>query len=68
LLVVLFTERGEIGRALQEQLAHDGYYKGSVDGVKGSRTYYAIRAYQRDHNLQVDGEITDQLLEAMGIR
>jgi hypothetical protein len=53
---------------VQEQLAHDGYYKGTIDGVAGSRTYYAIRAYQRDHNLPVDGEITDQLLGEMGLR
>lgn len=53
---------------VQEQLAHDGYYKGAIDGVAGSRTYYAIRAYERDHHLRVDGEITDELLQEMGLR
>ena len=53
---------------VQEQLAHDGYYKGSIDGVAGSRTYYAIRSYQHDHNLPVTGEITDELLGEMGLR
>ena len=53
---------------VQERLAQDGYYKGAIDGVKGSRTYYAIRSYQREHNLPADGEINDRLLEQMGIR
>ena len=52
---------------MQEQLARDGYYKGDIDGVAGSRTYYAIRAYQRDHNLHVDGEVSDELLQQMGL-
>ena len=53
---------------VQEQLAHNGYYKGSIDGVEGSRTYYAIRSYQRDHHLAVTGRINDELLGALGVR
>ena len=53
---------------VQEQLARDGYYKGRIDGVQGSRTYYAIRAYERDHSLRVDGAVSDQLLSEMGLR
>jgi len=62
------THDNSVVARVQEQLTHDGYYKGAIDGVAGSRTYYAIRAYQRDHNLPVDGEITDQLLGEMGLR
>ncbi|MFL6515329.1 MAG: peptidoglycan-binding protein [Chthoniobacterales bacterium] len=53
---------------VQEHLASGGYYKGSIDGVQGSRTYYAIRAYQREHHLPVTGEISDELLSDMGLR
>jgi putative peptidoglycan binding protein len=53
---------------VQERLANDGYYKGSIDGVKGSRTFYAIRAYQREHHLPVTGEINDELLGDMGLQ
>jgi hypothetical protein len=53
---------------VQERLAHAGYYKGPIDGVQGSRTYYAIRAYQRDHKLRVDGAVSDQLLAEMGLQ
>ena len=34
---------------LQRQLARAGYYRGPVDGIMGSRTHYALRAYQHDH-------------------
>jgi hypothetical protein len=34
---------------LQQQLARAGYYRGPVDGIMGSRTHYALRAYQHDH-------------------
>ena len=53
---------------VQERLAREGYYKGSIDGVTGPRTYYAIRSFERDHHLRVDGAISDQLLEELGVR
>jgi len=53
---------------VQEALARDGYYKSQIDGVAGDRTFYAIRAYERDHHLRVDGAISDQLLNEMGLR
>src|SRR5438067_4860631 len=34
---------------LQQQLARAGYYRGSIDGIMGSRTRHALRAYQHDH-------------------
>jgi len=44
---------GVIGRSnvvrLQQQLARAGYYRGAIDGIMGSRTRYALRAYQHDH-------------------
>ena len=34
---------------LQQRLARAGYYRGPIDGIMGSRTHYALRAYQHDH-------------------
>jgi Putative peptidoglycan binding domain len=34
---------------LQQQLARAGYYRGPIDGIMGTRTHYALRAYQHDH-------------------
>ena len=62
------ARNGSTVARVQEALAREGYYKGAIDGVAGSRTFYAIRSYQRDHNLTVDGEINDQLLGEMGLR
>jgi hypothetical protein len=38
---------------IQLRLARAGYYRGSIDGVMGPRTRYAIRAYERSHNSHV---------------
>jgi hypothetical protein len=51
---------------VQRLLARAGFYKGRIDGAMGSRTYYAIRAYQRSHNLPVDGQIGPQLISSLG--
>src|SRR4051812_8896975 len=53
---------------VQSQLAKEGYYQGEIDGNKGSRTYYAIRSYQRAHGLRTTGEIDNELLNAMRLR
>ena len=59
---------GSIVIEVQRRLAREGFYRGSIDGVMGSRTHYAIRAYERSHGLTPDGEIDDRLLGAMGLR
>ena len=53
---------------VQHRLARAGFYHGSVDGVMGPETRHAIRAYERSHNLRVDGAIDDRLLDTMDIR
>ena len=50
---------------LQRELAVRGYDPGPVDGVVGARTKAAIRAYQQDVGLPVDGIATKELLEYM---
>jgi hypothetical protein len=44
---------GSSVREMQRRLARAGYYRGRIDGVMGPRTRYAIRAYQRSHNMRV---------------
>jgi hypothetical protein len=36
---------------LQQQLGRAGYYRGLIDGIMGTRTRYALRAYQHDHGM-----------------
>jgi lysozyme len=41
----------------QQWLKELGYYKGSVDGLVGKRTNDAVKAFQRDNDLVVDGRV-----------
>ena len=51
---------------VQRELATAGYYRGEIDGIVGDGTRRAIRNYERDNGLPVDGEIDNQLLATMG--
>jgi hypothetical protein len=53
--------------AVQRRLARGGYYHGAIDGVIGSGTRTAIRAFERNNGLPVDGVIDTQLLRTMGL-
>lgn len=58
---------GSIAVEVQQELARAGYYRGAIDGVIGNGTRNAIRAYERDNGLRVDGRIDDRLLSRMGL-
>ena len=42
-----------------------GFYVGAVDGRIGARTREAIRQYQREANLPVDGQVTPELAQRL---
>ena len=42
---------------IQKALTAAGYYQGPVDGVIGSKTKAAIRAFQEANDLKVDGKV-----------
>ncbi|WP_369903550.1 spore cortex-lytic enzyme [Bacillus manliponensis] len=51
-------QRGAVGEdviELQSRLKYIGYYKGKVDGVFGWGTYWALRNFQEQFGLPVDG-------------
>lgn len=50
-------------RGIQEELAAHGYAPGPADGLLGPRTVGAIRKYQRDAGLPVDGVAGKELLD-----
>ncbi len=52
---------------VQRQLAQGGYYHGDIDGIVGDGTRRAIRNYERENGLPVDGRIDDQLLATLGL-
>ena len=59
---------GSVVIQVQSRLARAGYYHGPIDGIMGPGTRFAIRAYERDHGLRMDGVISGQLLRNMGLR
>jgi peptidoglycan hydrolase-like protein with peptidoglycan-binding domain len=50
---------------IQFALEELGFDPGPADGKLGPRTTAAIEAYQRSHDLQAEGQPTEQLLEHM---
>jgi N-acetylmuramoyl-L-alanine amidase len=58
---------GAVVTQIQTKLKSWGYYTGSVDGVYGSGTERAVRAFQQKNGLTVDGKAGTQTLAAMGL-
>jgi hypothetical protein len=59
---------GSVVIAVQSRLARMGYYRGPIDGIMGPGTSFAIRAYEHDHGLRMDGAISGPLIRNMGLR
>jgi hypothetical protein len=58
----------DLAMSVQTKLTDDGYYHGQIDGVLGSGSLEAIRQFQSDHGLAVNGKIDPKLLDALGIQ
>jgi hypothetical protein len=54
-----------LANAVQTELARRGYYDGPIDGLMGSGSREAIRAFQRAQGLPVTGVIDPVLLKAL---
>lgn len=57
----MFEVKDDGVSGIQARLANLGYFWGSGDGQFGEDTEAAIRLFQEDHDLDVDGLITDDL-------
>ena len=58
---------GSVVTQIQQKLSQWGYYSGSVDGVYGSQTEKAVRWFQKKNGLQVDGQVGNLTLAALGM-
>lgn len=63
-----YGSRGDEVRTIQQKLKSWGYYSGSVDGIFGSQTQAAVKAFQKKNGLTVDGIAGPATLAAMGIQ
>lgn len=62
-----YGSRGDEVKQIQTKLKNWGYYKGSVDGIYGSKTVEAVKYFQRKNGLTADGIAGSKTLSAMGI-
>ncbi|MBQ7107436.1 MAG: spore cortex-lytic enzyme [Clostridia bacterium] len=62
-----YGSRGEEVREIQARLAALGYYNGSIDGIYGVQTKNAVKRFQQDRNLTVDGIAGEKTLAALNI-
>jgi uncharacterized membrane protein len=59
------SETTDLIKAVQQFLRDQGYRPGSVDGVAGSGTRRAIRAFERDRGLAQTGRISGKLIRGI---
>ena len=52
-------------RAAQRELKERGFYSGPIDGVIGTATQAALRAYQRDRGLTVTGRLDSPTVRSL---
>ena len=52
---------------IQTKLKSWSYYNGNIDGIFGSKTFEAVKKFQKKNGLTVDGIAGPQTLAAMGI-
>ena len=62
----VYTDQ-EIIQKVQEALNAAGYDCGTPDGKAGDKTHAALNAYQEANGLIVQNDITDELLNSLGI-
>lgn len=58
----------DLTRSVQNELNWQGYNAGPADGRYGRRTADAVRAYQTNNGLPVDGQVSVALLDNMRAR
>jgi len=54
--------------AAQDKLAREGFYRGQIDGVLGPETRHAIVRFQSSRGLRINGDLTTETLDALGLR
>src|SRR3954468_11943858 len=65
---LLHLDAVEVNRLeLKKALKQAGYYHGNVTDSHPKEVENAIRKYQQDHGLAVTGQVTDVLLQSLGL-
>lgn len=56
-----------VNKQVQQKLKNLGYYTGAIDGIIGTKSKSAIKRFQKDYGLVVDGIIGPKTLAALGL-
>lgn len=59
--------QGNEVKAVQEKLKERGLYKGNIDGIFGSQTQKAVKAFQKQQGLTQDGIAGPATLKKLGV-
>ncbi|MFR6065846.1 MAG: spore cortex-lytic enzyme [Eubacterium sp.] len=62
-----YGSTGDEVKTLQKKLKELGYYKGEIDGIFGSQTQSAVKSFQRNVGITVDGIAGSQTLLYLGL-
>jgi peptidoglycan hydrolase-like protein with peptidoglycan-binding domain len=54
-------------KSAQQKLQQDGFYSGSINGMFNPQTRSAIRQYQQNNGLTVNGQLDQQTLNSLGV-
>ncbi|BBE74374.1 N-acetylmuramidase domain-containing protein [Oharaeibacter diazotrophicus] len=65
--VLRLGDKGELVRAMQMRLGDRGYAAGAADGWFGRITEQAVRAFQGEQRLVVDGKVGHKTAAALGL-
>lgn len=65
--MIRYGDRGDDVRAVQEALAFLGYSPGPIDGIFGPMTNEAVRRFQSDQRIAVDGIVGPETIAALNI-
>lgn len=61
------SSSGHLYRAAQEKLKADNLYTGPINGRRTDATIQAIRAFQTQHHLSVNGQLDRETRRALGV-
>ncbi|NLY44737.1 MAG: peptidoglycan-binding protein [Tissierella sp.] len=61
------TDQVELNKKIQTKLNELGYDCGEVDGSLGKKSTEAIKAFQKDKGLEVDGKAGPKTRDALGL-
>ena len=64
---IVITASQSENKQIQQRLKELGYYTGNIDGIIGSQSLKAIKNFQRDYGLTVDGIVGPKTLSALGL-